>query len=100
MEQKQAASEQFEETLQKLEMEQKELIDNMTYEHDQELEQARERVTELREQEKREQLEIINEREEAEKQAWRDYNEINDKNREVLALKIEDGLSAKADLTR
>ena len=45
-------------------------------------------------------MEIINEREEAEKQAWKDYNEINDKNREVLALKIEDGLSAKADLTR
>ena len=49
LEQKQSASEQFEETLQKLEMEQKELIDNMTYEHDAELERAREKVNELRE---------------------------------------------------
>ena len=30
-------------------MEQKELIDNMTYEHDAELERAREKVNELRE---------------------------------------------------
>ena len=45
-------------------------------------------------------MQIISEREDAEKRAWKDYNEINDKNREILALKIEDGLGAKADLTR
>ena len=38
-------------------------------------------------------------REEAEDKAWKDYNDINDKNRELLSSKIKDGLGFKATLT-
>ena len=39
-------------------------------------------------------------RERAENDAWVNYNEINDKNRDILAQNIKKGLESKAELTK
>ena len=72
----------------------------MTIEHNEQLLIAREKVSTLREQDKEEHNKIIGERKDAETQAWKDYNDINDKNRDDLAEKIEKGLENKAELTK
>lgn len=100
LEQKQEAIEQFDETMSKLELDQKLLLDQMTAEHATELQEARELVSNLRNQEKEEQSKIIIQREEAENQAWKDYNSINDNNRNILTENIKKGLLNKAELTK
>jgi len=57
-------------------------------------------VTHLEEEDKEELATMQNLREEAEAQAWKDYNDINDKNRDVLAVNIEKGLENKAEFTK
>ena len=76
----------------KLELDQKVLLDKMTIEHANELQEARELVSNLRDEEKDEQSKIIIQREEVENQAWKDYNSINDTNRNILTENIKKGL--------
>lgn len=100
LEQKQAACESFQETLERLSLEQCNLLEKMSQEHNEELYQARQKVTHLEEEDKAEDATMKNLREEAEAQAWKDYNDINDKNRDVLAVNIEKGLENKAEFTK
>ena len=100
LEQKQDACEQFKETLERLSLEQNTLIEKLTLEHHDELQQAKEKKTQLEEESLQMAIKIKTMRAETEQSAWKEYISVNDKNSNVLAENIEKGLENKAELTK
>ena len=100
LEQKDLAAEDFSNTIRQLKIEQEKLLDDMAIDHDNQLQEAKEEVTRLREVERREQEGIIEKRRDAEENAWNEIDMMTDKNKDVLADNIERGLENKAELTK
>ena len=76
------------------------MLDDMAIDHDNQLQDAKEEVTRLREVERRENEGIIGKRRDAEENAWNEIDVMTDKNKDVLAENIERGLENKAELTK
>jgi len=81
-------------------MEQEKLLDGMSVEHNKEIADAKNEVTRLMEDDRKENEQIIDKRREAEEDAWKEIDNMTDKNKDVLALNIERGLENKAELTK
>ena len=98
--QKEQAAEDFSKTIRNVKMEQEDLLDRLTLEHNEALQKAKVELARLDAEKTRENSGIIDKRRDAEAAAWDDIDIMTEKNKNILENNIEKGLENKAELTK